>query len=221
MSLGKIIGVAMLAAMALLTMASFKAAFAETLAGFTERLEAGGYSVQVDATSVSFEATQPDGRRMTIEKAGEKVVVEFIEYESQAALEQDWIAVNGQGPRPKTPSSEFDGKDLYWNQQSILVGDFRAPNGPSMMKAVGEIFLGRSGADAKDGSISPPGTGDGGLVQAAEQQRSLEVLGSALVAILVGGAVLAFGHLRIHRDLGIRRPTRVRSLAGTRQTPTS
>jgi hypothetical protein len=188
---------AVLAATVFLTMIPLKAASAETLAGFTARLQAAGLSVLVDPSAVSYEATQPDGRKVTIERAGQKVVVEFIEYESQAALQEDWIAVNGQGPKPRTLTSEFAGKDLYWNQQSILVGDFRTPNDSSVMKSVGDIFLGRSGADAKDGSISPPATGDGGLVTAAKHQRTSEIFTTAMLGLVVGGVGFAFGRLRL------------------------
>jgi hypothetical protein len=172
---GAILGAAALFA------ASVTGAGATSVTEYVAAMKASGYTVgagrtvaysgfKVSATTMSAVTGRPGDPGV----AG-RAELELMQYGSEALLREDWDVVNGQAPRPRQGSNQFAGRTLYWNHDSILIVDFRAPNDVSVARAAAQVFLsGGAGlvnlapsAGIQGDGFTPPATGDAGLVEAA------------------------------------------------------
>jgi hypothetical protein len=156
--------IAVAAAAAALTAAAIGATGAAAMSAkdYTAALQGAGYSVAVDPGTVAHAALKQPGVTIKIDKGGKGATLEFIDYSgNRDALKTDWIAENGVGPRPRIATSDFAGRVLYWNDDSVLAVDFRDPNFREAAQAAGEIFLGRRGTGGPttgSTTTSAPGT---------------------------------------------------------------
>lgn len=164
-------------------------------------LEQAGYAVTVSPAPVAHAALKAPGTVIKIDKGGKGATLELIDYNgSRDALKTDWTAEDGSGPRPRVATSDFAGRVLYWNDDSVLAVDFRDPNFREAAQAAGEIFLGRRGtggpASALAGSTTGtklPATGSGTAVAHAGLgdlllPLALLIAGGVLLAACLGGA---------------------------------
>ena len=164
-------------------------------------LEQAGYAVTVDPAPVAHAALKAPGAVIKIDKGGKGATLELIDYNgSRDALKTDWTAENGSGPRPRVATSDFAGRVLYWNDDSVLAVDFRDPNFREAAQAAGEIFLGRRGTggptSAPAGATTGtklPATGSGPAVAHAGLgdlllPLALLIAGGVLLAACLGGA---------------------------------
>ena len=164
-------------------------------------LEQAGYAVTVDPAPVAHAALKAPGTVIKIDKGGKGATLELIDYNgSRDALKTDWTAEDGSGPRPRVATSDFAGRVLYWNDDSVLAVDFRDPNFREAAQAAGEIFLGRRGTggptSAPAGSTTGtklPATGSGAAVAHAGLgdlllPLALLIAGGVLLAACLGGA---------------------------------
>lgn len=157
-------------------------------------LEQAGYKVSVSASAVPHTTLHAQGVLMSIDKGGKGASLELIDYSgNRDALRTDWIVENGSGPRPRIATSDFAGRVLYWNDDSVLAIDFRDPNFREAAQAAGEIFLGRRGTG---GPTTAPATGATGAKLPAtgsgNGSRTQVDLGDLLlpIALLGAGGVL-------------------------------
>jgi hypothetical protein len=165
-------------------------------------MEGAGYTVTVDAAPVTHAGLKRPGTTIKIDKGGKGASLELIDYSGDRdALKTDWIAENGSGPKPRIATSDFAGRVLYWNDDSVLAVDFREPNFREAAQAAGEIFLGRRGTGgpttAPAGGASGtklPATGSGGSGAQADLGDFLLPVallgaGGVLLAACLGGVV--------------------------------
>jgi hypothetical protein len=170
---------------------------------FTAALEGAGYTVTVAPAPVKHTTLSAAGTALTIDKGGKGATLEIIDYNgSRDALKTDWVAEDGAGPRPRVATSDFAGRVLYWNEDSVLAVDFRDPNFREAAQAAGEIFLGRRGTGGPttapaSGSTGAklPATGTGGSSGAEADLGDLLLpvallgAGGVLLAACLGGVV--------------------------------
>ena len=167
-------------------------------------LAGAGYAVTVDPTPVGHKGLGVLGTAIKIDKGGKGATVELLDYNgNRDALKTDWIAENGSGPRPRVGTSDFVGRVLYWNDDSVLAVDFRDPNFREAAQAAGEIFLGRRGtggpttgaapaASATGTKLPSTGTGSGGAqADLGDLLVPVALLGAGgvLLAACLGGVV--------------------------------
>ena len=135
-------------------------------------LEASGYNVSVGQPI----ATRPPRNRDTVHRssvANRQARVELLEYASEYLVHEDWILASGQSPARATPT--LPAARLYWNGDSILVVDFRAPNDAGVASAAGDsssvaaapgwFSTSTAAGTQTDGGFTPPATGDAGLIE--------------------------------------------------------
>ena len=173
---------------------------------FTAALEGAGYTVAIEpAAAVKHPTLSVGGIVLKIDKGGKGATLEIIDYNgSRDALKTDWVAEDGAGPRPRVATSDFAGRVLYWNEDSVLAVDFREPNFREAAQAAGEIFLGRRGTGGPTVGSAPaagspgaklPTTGTGGgsgaEVDLGDLLLPVALLGAGgvLVAACLGGVV--------------------------------
>ena len=192
------IAVAVTAALALavafVTAASAKG-WPPATTNYMAALEGAGYTVTIGPAPAKHATLNATGTILTIDKGGKGATLELIDYNgSRDALKTDWTAEDGSGPRPRVATSDFAGRVLYWNDDSVLAVDFRDPNFREAAQAAGEIFLGRRGTggptSAPAGSTTGtklPATGSG----AAVAHVGLGDLLLPLALLIAGGVLLA------------------------------
>lgn len=173
-------------------------AAAMSIPDYQAALVGAGYTVKMDPIFKTHAGLKGSGAIIQIEKGGKGAMVEFFDYAgSRDALKADWTAVDGAGPRPRVATSDFDGRVLYWNEDSVLAVDFRDPNYREAAQVAADVFLGRRGTGgattAPASGVSGtklPATGTGG--SGAEMD-----LGDLLlpVALLGAGGVMVAGCL--------------------------
>ena len=132
-----------------------------SLSDYQKVLASNGYQSAI-GDKVSHSTLSIDGVIVTVTIQGKSAKVEFLDYGSQAALKADWIVENGKGPEPRVATKDFDGKILYWFNDSVLVVDYDAPNDPVVARAAANSYLGLpgSGGNQPSPTASPaPGTG--------------------------------------------------------------
>jgi hypothetical protein len=177
-------------------------ASASSLSEFSSRLLASGY-VATPSGTVEYGGFSASAGVVTIEDGADRVTVEVFEYASSLALQLDWFAVPGSPAAPRIAGAEFAGRSAYWNDNSVLVVDFRTPNDPDLARRVGEVFLNQTGASltppiaslrqadpVSATSVQPPRTGDAALLLPHDEQ-ALPMWAGALWACL-SIATLAF-----------------------------
>lgn len=171
---------------------------------YQSALEGAGYKVGVSASAVPHTTLHAQGVLMNIDKGGKGASLELLDYNgNRDALKTDWIVENGSGPRPRVATSDFAGRVLYWNDDSVLAIDFRDPNFREAAQAAGEIFLGRRGTGGPATGAAPAtsapgtklpstGTGSGGTrADLGDFLLPVALLGAGgvLLAASVGGVV--------------------------------
>lgn len=129
-----------------------------SLSDYQKALASNGYSVSVGA-KVDHPTLSIDGVILTVTYSGKSANVEFLDYGSQAALKADWTAEDGKGPEPKVATSDFDGKVLYWYNDSVLVVDYNGPNDPLVARGAANSYLGLPGTGGEQPASPTPGTG--------------------------------------------------------------
>jgi hypothetical protein len=179
--------VAMAVALAALAVTASVASAVRT-PDYQAALAGAGYTVKLDPVLRTHAGLTATGTVITIDKGGKGATLELIDYNGdRAALKKDWIAENGSSPRPRVATSDFAGRVLYWNDDSVLAVDFREPNFREAAQAAGEIFLGRRGTG---GPVAPsagatsaklPSAGTGNAAAATS-------LGDVLVVVALLGA---------------------------------
>jgi hypothetical protein len=168
-------GALMLAGAALLSPAP--AARAVGADDFKAALEKAGYTVTVDPATVKHATLSVEGRIFTVTKDGKTARVELLDYGSATKLAADWNAANAQGPTPKTASADFDGKVPLWNNDSVLLVDYRAPNDAGIAGSVQNIYLGPGGTGGAEpppaGSATPGAPKTGNSLMTSEDRSPL------------------------------------------------
>ena len=187
-------------ALAAITAASAKGG-PPTTEKFMAGLEGAGYTVTISPSPAKHATLNATGTVITIDKGGKGAALEIIDYDgSRDALKTDWTADDGSGPRPRVATSDFAGRVLYWNEDSVLAVDFRDPNFREAAQAAGEISLGRRGtggpttapAGGTAGTKLPATGGGPGVAHAGLGDLllplALLIAGSVLVATCLGAA---------------------------------
>ena len=132
-------------------------AAAMSIPDYQAALVGAGYTVKMDPIFKTHAGLKGSGAIIQIEKGGKGAMVEFFDYAgSRDALKADWTAVDGAGPRPRVATSDFDGRVLYWNEDSVLAVDFRDPNYREAAQVAADVFLGRRGTG---GATTAPASG--------------------------------------------------------------
>ena len=161
---------------------------------FEAALQSAGYILTVNPVAESHTTLSTQGKVITIQKGTATARLELFQYASQTALEKDWLVVNGQGPKPRVATSDFDGRVLYWNQSLVLAIDTRAPNDAGTALTAADIFLGRRGtggpAAAPGAPVTLPSTGAGDLTPAGNSP-ALPLLAFALGVAGIAACVAA------------------------------
>lgn len=116
---------------------------------FERVLASNGYRATV-GDSVDHPTLSIDGRIIVVELNGRIARVEFLDYGTQAKLKLDFVVVNGEGPKPIKATHDFDGKILYWNNDSVLVVDYNAPNDAVIARAAANSYLGLPGEGGEE-----------------------------------------------------------------------
>jgi hypothetical protein len=196
-------GIAAALAVAFITAASAKG-WPPATTNYMAGLEGAGYTVTIDPASAKHATLSATGTMLRIDKGGKGATLEIIDYNgSRDTLKTDWVAEDGAGPRPRVATSDFAGRVLYWNEDSVLAVDFREPNFREAAQAAGEIFLGRRGTGGPTTGSAPaagatgtklPGTGSGPSVAhagLADLLLPVALLGAGgvLIAACLGGVV--------------------------------
>ena len=205
----KIVALAAIAALSIATLAAARtasaAAPAATLAGYRQALTDAGYSVSAAAAATKHPTLHADGQSLTATKGGQSVSLEVIEYATRAKLTEDFVAVNGSGPKPAVATPDFDGRVLYWNENLVLAVSFRASNEPGLTRAAADIFLGRRGTGGPDAgacsgsavgtgggtSTKLPAAGNGGYASPEATRTSGERFTGLWLAAAIAGAIIA------------------------------
>ncbi|HLF77287.1 MAG TPA: hypothetical protein VJB57_07305 [Dehalococcoidia bacterium] len=161
-------------------------------------LLASGYDV-VPSVSSQYAGFSLQPQAYTVHNGDVHVQVELFEYASEAALQQDWLVVQGSPATPRTAGADLSGRSAYWNANSVLVVDFRGNNDTALALSVGQVFLSQTGsealtpavssraADTSVASVQPPHTGDADLL--SRDQQSLPLWAGLLWAGLSVAAV--------------------------------
>ena len=200
-----IITVAAIAALAVAALAGAAAASAATIADYRQALTDAGYTISAAAAATKHPTLHADGQALTATKGGQFVTLEVIEYTSRAKLLEDFVAVNGSGPKPALATTDLDfvGRVLYWNENMILAVSFRAPNEPGLARAAADIFLGRRGTGGPDAGTSSsastgtsggtklPATGNGGDLRGDPAVAPGGGLSRTAIAAAIAGAMIA------------------------------
>jgi hypothetical protein len=204
-----IITVAAIAALAVAALAGAAAASAATIADYRQALTDAGYTISAAAAATKHPTLHADGQALTATKGGQFVTLEVIEYTSRAKLLEDFVAVNGSGPKPAVATTDLDfvGRVLYWNENMILAVSFRAPNEPGLARAAADIFLGRRGTGGPDAGASSgastgastgasggtklPATGNGGYLRGGPAIAPGGGLSRTAIAAAIAGAMIA------------------------------
>ena len=167
---------------------------------YQSALEGAGYKVGVSASAVPHTTLHAQGVLMNIDKGGKGASLELLDYNgNRDALKTDWIVENGSGPRPRVATSDFAGRVLYWNDDSVLAIDFRDPNFREAAQAAGEIFLGRRGTG---GPATAPASGATGAKLPATGSGGASVTQADLSDFLLPIALLGAGGVLLAACLG-------------------
>lgn len=121
---------------------------------FVARLKSNGFVVTM-GDSVSHQGFAVGGKIIKVDTNGRVATVEILDYGSKAALEKDWIVVNGEAPKPRVNAKDFDGRILYWNNDSVLAVDYRAPNNELAARGAANSYLGLPGTGGQQPSPTP------------------------------------------------------------------
>ena len=137
-------------------------------------LERAGYTVVGAPSLVHHSSLGVSGQRLTVEKYGETVELELLHYTSQAALNADWLAVNGRAPVARRFAAELQGKSPYWRELSVLLVDYRTSSEPGTAWIAALAFIGLEGFSPHGLTVGivPPATGDAGLARSEEPAAS-------------------------------------------------
>jgi hypothetical protein len=160
------------------------AALAIGLDDFTADLEADGFTVTA-GDPVSYGDLSVDGVPMAIERDGKSAEIELLDYGTNAALKEDWSAVSGEGPAPIAATTDFDGRILYWNNDSVLAIDLSAPNDAPLARIAANIYLGLPGAGGAEPGTLPP-TGGPPPVESGPGLLGLSLLLAGAAFVLAG-----------------------------------
>jgi hypothetical protein len=129
-------------------------------------LERAGYVVVAGPSLVGHASLAVQGQKLTVDKYGQTAELELLRYPSQAALEADWLALNGQAPVLRRQAPELAGKSPYWRETSVLLIDYRTASdaGTAWIAALAFIGLENFSPHGLRIGIVPPATGNAGLV---------------------------------------------------------
>lgn len=174
--IGSVMGLMLFAA------SSTSRASASGLSEFSSRLLTLGY-IAAPSGTVEYGGFSTSARAVMIEDGAARSNVEVFEYAGSAGLLQDWLAVSGSPAVPRIPGAEFANRSAYWNDNSVLVVDFRTPNDMELARRVGGVFLSQTGASIEPPvassrqaeettatSVQPPRTGDAALLLPHDEQ---------------------------------------------------
>ena len=204
-----IITLAAIATLALMAIAGAAVASAATITDYRQALTEAGYSVSAAGAATKHPTLHADGQTLTATKGGQSVTLEVIEYASRPKLLEEFVAVNGSGPKPAVATTDFDGRVLSWNENMILAVSFRAPNEPGLARAAADIFLGRRGTGGPDASASSgassgtsggtklPATGNGGYLRSDSAAAPDGGLSRTVIAAAIAGAMIACAGLAV------------------------
>ncbi len=169
-------------------------ASADSASSLTANLQASGYGVTSRGISQGL-GISAIAKVLRIERDGAFASVQLYEYPDGDALNRDWLVNPGLPAQPRDSKADVAGRSAFWNDNSVLLVDFRAPNDPDLARRVGEVFLSQTGAslappiassrqaEEMATSVQPPHTGDAALLSPRDEQ-ALPVWAGALWAAL-------------------------------------
>jgi hypothetical protein len=177
-----------LAAAAAVALSAIGSGSALSVPDFEKRLQDAGYKVTPGDTGVEFGGIKQKGTKVVIEKDGKTTTVVVVAYKSIAELKAEWGAEAGKAPKPKATTKDFDGKTVYWNNDSVLVVD----RGAGIEASVGAVFLGRNndgGKPAPSPTPAPPKTGTGTIGNGGESTFNSALIVGGMALLVIGGTI--------------------------------